>query len=170
MKLLTLAALVVFSPLDVFGQTFGAQGTPKVTVVAGVGNAMGWLGAQAEGYLKSGRISVFGGVGYTPEYEVGRPSGVTVAAGTRGFTSGRKHRAFFEVSVSQIVTESFTSGTATLPGSRVYGPGLQGGYQYVSSRGLTGLASIGVGFPVGAESGTHAVFMAGFGLGYTWRR
>ena len=33
MKLLMHAALVVFSPLDVFGQTSGAQGTPKVTVV-----------------------------------------------------------------------------------------------------------------------------------------
>ena len=46
-----------------------------VTVTAGVGNAMGWLGAQGERYFGPDRLSVFVGAGYTPstdQYETSR--------------------------------------------------------------------------------------------------
>ena len=47
----------------------------------------------------------------------------------------------------------------------MYGPGFQGGYQYVARSGLTGLASIGTGFPGGAETGDRVAIMAGMGAG-----
>ncbi len=37
----------------------------RFTMLAGVGNAMGWLGAQGERYFRNGRFSAFGGLGYT---------------------------------------------------------------------------------------------------------
>ena len=172
-KVFASAFVVFFCSLSAFGQTPDAQagGTnPTITVVAGLGNAMGGVGAHVEGYVRRGRVSVFGGLGYSPELEPGDPSGVTAAAGARVFTSGRTHRAFLEVSVSPLVVEYSTFGTTRIPGSIVYGPGLQGGYQYVARRGLTGLASIGTGVPVGGESGSRVALMAGMGLGFTWRR
>ena len=174
MKALTLALVVLLWPLRASGQVAAPQegsDVRTVTLAAGVGNAMGWLGAQAEGYVRGGRISVFGGLGYTPAVDPGDPSGLAVAAGVRGFTSGQKHRAFLELSVSQVGMETFRSGTETLPGPRVYGPGVQVGYQYVGRGGLTGLASVGVGYGVGTKSGvTRTAMLAGLGLGYTWRR
>lgn len=65
----------------------------------------------------------------------------------------RRDRAFLQASVSPLLFEYFTVGTTRIPGSKVYGPGFQGGYQYVARSGLTGLASVGTGFPIGAEMG-----------------
>jgi len=172
-KVFASAVVVFFCSLSAFGQTPDPQaaGTnPTITVVAGLGNAMGIFGAHVEGYVRRGRVSVFGGLGYLPEFEPGDPSGVTGAAGARVFTSGRTHRAFLEVSVSPLLFEYFTVGTTRIPGSIVYGPGFQGGYQYVARSGLTGLASIGTGFPIGGETGDRVALMAGMGLGFTWRR
>jgi hypothetical protein len=172
-KVFASAVVVFFCALSAFGQTPDprAAGTnPTITVVAGLGNAMSIFGADVEGYVRRGRVSVFGGLGYLPEFEPGDPSGVTGAAGARVFTSGRTHRAFLEVSVSPLLFEYFTVGTTRIPGSKVYGPGFQGGYQYVARSGLTGLASIGTGFPIGAETGDRVALMAGMGLGFTWRR
>ena len=173
MRVLIFATLVLFGPLIAFGQTSDAQavnGEPRVTVIAGFGNAMGVFGAQAERYVGSGRVSVFGGLGYLPQFEPGDPSGVTVAAGARGFTAGKTHRAFLEVSVSPLRFEFYTLGATRIPGAIVYGPGVQGGYQFIARSGFTALASIGAGFPVGAESGSGVELMAGMGLGFTWRR
>jgi hypothetical protein len=57
---------------------------PLVTVTAGLGNAMGWLGVQGERYLAHGLLSVFGGLGYTPQVDAYDPEGITLAAGVRG--------------------------------------------------------------------------------------
>ena len=91
-----------------------------VTVTAGVGNAMGWFGAQGERYFRPGRVSAFVGAGWTPSLDQYEPSGPTFAAGLRGYTAGFKHRGFLEASVSQI----FTEVDALEPGRRLYGPGL----------------------------------------------
>ena len=112
-KVFASAVVVSFCSLSAFGQTPDPQaaGTnPAITVVAGIGNAMGMFGAHVEGYVKSGRVSVFGGLGYLPEFEPGDPSGVTGAAGARVFTSGRTHRAFLEMSVSPLLFEYSTFG------------------------------------------------------------
>src|SRR5687768_11027440 len=113
-------------------------GERMVTVTAGVGNAMGWFGAQGERYLLDERISIFAGVGYTPRLDRG-PDGPTFAAGFRSFTSGARHRLFFEASASQLMT---TVGGADA-GGRFYGPGLQLGYQFVSRGGFTLMTSVG---------------------------
>lgn len=51
---------------------------------------------------------------------------MTLAAGVRAFTAGRNHRAFVEVSVSQVATQSvrlITGGTSDFgDGERLYGP------------------------------------------------
>jgi hypothetical protein len=173
MRLLIFTAVVFFNTSSAFGQTPATQavsGEPRITVVAGLGNAMGIFGAQAERYMRSGRVSVFGGVGYLPQLEPGNPSGMTVAAGARWFTAGQTHRAFLEVSVSPLRSEFITDGATRVSRAIVYGPGVQGGYQFITRGGFTALASIGAGVPVGAESGSGVDPMAGLGLGFTWRR
>lgn len=138
---------------------------PLVTVTAGVGNAMGWLGLQAERYFVHGRVSAFGGLGYTPSADVYDPEGITLAAGIRGYTAGLKHRAFAEASACQVGTLSDPEHPR-----RFYGPCGQLGYQFASRGGFTFLASLGVGYALGAESFRNRTLgLAGFGVGYTWR-
>jgi hypothetical protein len=56
-------------------------------------------------------------------------------------------------------------------GSRLHGPGVQVGYQYVSRGGFTVLASAGIGHLVGVDPGLSRTGpVANLGLGYTWRR
>jgi hypothetical protein len=95
----------------------------------------------------------------------GHPTGVTGAGGARIYTRGQHHRLFTELSVSQIRTEWVTVDGQTFPGARRYGPGVQVGYQYISRNGLTGLASIGVGYAVGAIPRADSV-----GLCSDWER
>ena len=152
----------------------GAQEAPRpypgerlMTLTAGVGNAMGWFGFQGERYLLDERISVFAGLGYTPQLDPGDPTGPTFAAGLRGFTSGLKHRLFVETSASQVVT--VTGGGQD--GGRHYGPGLQTGYQFVSAGGFTAMVSVGAGYALGVPRGLDPwAAQVGLGLGYTWRR
>jgi hypothetical protein len=60
-------------------------------------------------------------------------------------------------------------------GKRLYGPGLQAGYQYTARRGFTFMAPAGAGYAIGKEpvAGLKEVRsldgLAGLGLGYTWR-
>jgi len=136
----------------------------SVTVTAGFGNAMGWLGLQGEKYLRSQRISLFGGLGYTPELERGDASGLAAAAGLRGSTPGLKHRGFLELSVARIEIDS---GCFTVC-SRYYGPSLQVGYQCVSRRAFTLALSAGAGYAPGGS--TSVVGTGGLGVGYTWLR
>ena len=159
-------ALLGAAPALAWGQTAGPSAPPgprSLTAMAGWGNAMGWFGLQGEKYLRNDRISLFGGIGYTPELDDGA-SGATFAAGLRGYTPGFKHRGFLELSVSQLVIQQ-----DCLPDcGRWYGPGLQAGYQFATRGGFTLLFSLGIGYAPGAPDEVGA--MGGLGLGYTWRR
>jgi hypothetical protein len=147
-----------------------AESTPQriATVTAGIGNSMGWLGLQGERYFAGDRASAFLGLGYTPSIDQGDPSGLTFAAGLRGYTAGFKHRGFLEASVCQIFVETgFGFGEEN---SRLYGPCAQAGYQFASRGGFTTMVSFGVGYAPGVpegESGFGA--LVNLGLGYTWR-
>jgi hypothetical protein len=138
------------------------------TLTAGIGNAMGWFGLQGERYFSGDRLSAFLGVGYTPSVDPGDPSGVTFAAGFRGFTAGLKHRGLLEASVCQVLTvTSFVEESY-----RLYGPCLQAGYQFASRGGFTSMVSLGLGYALGdvPEGESGAAGLIGLGLGYTWRR
>jgi len=136
------------------------------TVTGGVGNAMGWFGAQAERYFAHSRLSVFGGAGYTPALDDFDPSGLTVAAGLRGYTGGRKHRAFLEASACQVGIVS-----SSVAPKRFYGPCGQLGYQFASRGVFTFMVSAGVGYALGAaDYGGRTQGLVGLALGYTWRR
>lgn len=168
MRTLITTALLVAAPAFASAQTADAAPAPRpraFTLLAGVGNAMGWFGLQGERYLGHEVFSVFGGLGYTPAVDAGDASGVTVAAGGRLYTPGRKHRGFLEVSVSQLAVEQSCFDSC----SRFYGPGLQAGYQFVTRGGFSLLASLGLGYAPGVRDGDgNVVGMVGFGLGYTW--
>jgi hypothetical protein len=145
-----------------------SDAAPRVaTVTAGIGNTMGWLGLQGERYFAHERLSAFLGLGYTPSIDQGDPSGATFAVGLRGFTAGVKHRGFLALSVSQLFVESgFTED-----GSRLYGPGVEAGYQFTSRGGFTALVGLGVGYAPGVPDGESEVgSMIELGVGYTWRR
>lgn len=134
------------------------------SVLAGIGNSMGWMGLQGEKYLRSDRVSLFGGLGYTPSVIEGDANGVTVAAGLRGYTPGLRHRGFLELSVAQIEVEQNCFARCRRP----YGPGLQAGYQYVATGGFTASLSGGLGYPLNGSGNPAALI--GLGFGYTWRR
>jgi hypothetical protein len=137
------------------------------TITAGTGNALGWLGLQGERYWARDRVSTFIGAGYTPEIDPGDPSGPTFAAGVRAFTPGYKHRGFLELSVSQL---ALVTGPPQ-ERRRLYGPGLQAGYQFVSAGGFTAMLSLGLGYAADVPEGESEVGgMGGLSLGYTWRR
>lgn len=136
----------------------------RVTLTIGGGNAMGWFGAQAERYFAHARRSVFLGLGYTPSLDGDDTAGPAVAAGARGYTGGQRHRAFVELSVSQI--------SVSTSGSHYYGPGLQLGYQYTARHGFTVMASAGLGYALSQPAsvvGSHVQALGGLGVGYTWR-
>lgn len=138
------------------------------TLLFGGGNSLGWFGLQAERYFAGGRASFFGGLGYTFRIDQSW-SGVSLAVGARVFTPGETHRLFLEASVSQLGVEVPPVGSPLVGDERVYGPGVQAGYQFVKKNGLTAMVSGGVGHTVGGPphlQGTVGLF--GFGLGYTW--
>ena len=162
--------LAVTLPASLAAQASGPADTLPArvaTVTAGTGNALGWLGLQGERYWTGDRASLFVGLGYTPEIDAGDPSGPTFAVGVRGFTPGYKHRGFLEFSVSQLVIVSGPSEERR----RLYGPGLQAGYQYASAGGFTFMISLGLGYASDVPAGESEVGgMGGVSLGYTWRR
>lgn len=147
-----------------------AQSAPAprvVSVLGGVGNTMGWLGLQGERYLANERVSLVVGAGYTPAIDAGDASGLTFAAGVRGFTPGARHRGFVELAVSQIAVETGPGG------DRLYGPGAQLGYQYTAGDGFTLLVSAGLGYAAGLDEASPSSRwqpLLGLGVGYTWRR
>lgn len=145
------------------------------TVLAGVGNALGWLGVQVEKYFAGDRLSIFGGLGYTP----GTPldsTGLTAAAGVRGYTAGDRHRGLLEISVSQLgqedILERGAGGRLVQEGARRYGPALTVGYQFVAGSGFTAVASGGVGLTVAQDDRideSPVTYTVNLGLGYTFR-
>lgn len=138
-----------------------------VSLTAGIGNSMGWFGVQGERYLADERLSIFVGLGYAPRLERGDRTGPSFAAGVRSFTAGRRHRAFVEGSVSQLQVETLALGES----GRLYGPGLQGGYQFVSTGGFTFMASLGLGYALAVPRGLSPwAGQVGLGAGFTWRR
>ena len=172
--------LVVWMPLsNADAQETTPQGPEKLngerrfTVLAGIGNAMGWFGVQGEKYVRQERVSFFAGLGYTPDDDH-FPGGPTPAVGVRGFTSGSRHRAFVEASVSQVTTTKYAAHPPD--GQRLYGPGLQVGYQFTAPRGFTLMASAGAGYAVGQEliepldEPDPIYALLGLGLGYTWKK
>jgi hypothetical protein len=157
--------LLLESPAALMGQE--AIASRVATVTAGIGNAMGWLGLQGERYFAHERLSAFLGLGYTPSIDQGDPSGPTDALGFRGFTTGVKHRGFLALCVSQLFVER---GGAEDP-SRLYGPGLEAGYQFASRGGFTFMVGAGLGYAPGVPEGDSKVgSMIELGFGYTWRR
>jgi hypothetical protein len=72
-----------------------------------------------------------------------------------------------EGSASQLLVE--TGGVDG--GSRLYGPGVQGGYRFVSGGGFTLMASLGAGYALAVPQGVDPwATQVGLSLGYTWRR
>jgi hypothetical protein len=145
---------------------------PVFSVTLGVGNSLGWTGLQGEYYLKNGRVSPFLGLGYVigSGADGNLPTGVAAAAGIRVFSGGRRHRAFFEGSVSEVRREWWVEPSGSIEQAHRYGPGAQVGYQFLKSSGLTFTASAGVGYAVGALSESTGVLF-GLTVGHTkWRR
>lgn len=161
-----LALLLVGIPPALMGQE-AADPRRIATVTAGIGNTMGWLGVQGERYFAHERLSAFLGLGYTPSIDLEDPSGLTFAAGGRGYTRGVKHRGFLALSVSQL----FISNEDADDRSRLYGPGAEVGYQFASRGGFTVMLGVGAGYAPGMPEGQSAVAsMVELGFGYTWRR
>jgi hypothetical protein len=139
--------LLLESPPALMGQEATA---PRriATVTAGIGNTMGWLGLQGERYFVHERLSAFLGFGYTPSID-------------------QEHRGFLALCVSQLFVESgFTEDP-----SRLYGPGVEAGYQFASRGGFTFMIGPGLGYAPGVPEGESEVgSMIELGFGYTWRR
>lgn len=180
----SLALCLLFSASALSGQEAPASADRpdgarprQVTILGGMGNSLGWLGAQAEWYFGGDRFSTFGALGYTPELEDGDPpEGITFAAGVRGYTAGAHHRGLLELSISQIAVQvtSIAIGLSRIAvgGERLYGPGLQAGYQFSAAGGFTLLVSAGAGYAVGLDDDvdeSHVQPMLNLGFGYTWR-
>ena len=165
-RIVPLAVLLCFGSLPAL---MGQEATARqriATVTAGIGNTMGWLGVQGERYLAHERLSAFLGLGYTPVMDSGDPSGPTFALGARGFTAGVRHRGFLALCVSQLFVEGGTDDPR-----RLYGPGLEAGYQFASLGGFTAMVGAGLGYAPGMPDGQSEVgSMIELGLGYTWRR
>lgn len=169
---MTLTALVMFACSGV-GAAADARTPParSATLLAGYGNATGWLGIQGERYLGTGRYSVFAGLGYAPSVEERQATGVAVAAGVRAYTLGVRHRAFVDLLVSQLAAEVTPEGSLERGKKRSYGPAVQVGYQYVAQGGFTVVVSTGVGYAVNAIEGDRRVrSTVGVAMGYAWRR
>ena len=165
-RIIPLVVLLFLGSLPALMAQDSAARRRIATVTAGIGNTMGWLGAQGERYFAHERLSAFVGLGYTPVRDSGDPSGPTFAAGLRGFTPGVKHRGFLALCVAQLAVETGTDD----PG-RQYGPGLEAGYQFASLGGFTVMLGAGVGYAPGMPEGQDKVgSMIELGLGYTWRR
>jgi hypothetical protein len=143
---------------------------PTVSMTGGLGNSTGGLGLQGEYYFAQGRASLFLGAGYWPSSQDGarrHPGSAAGALGGRVFTSGFTHRALLEASVSEIGWEQSAEGSKT---KRLYGPGLQVGYQHVAKGGFTFLVSGGVAYALGAQIAPKGAFAVGqIAVGHTWQ-
>lgn len=140
------------------------------TFTVGVGNSAGWFGLRGEKYFSGDRLSISGGLGYTPATDGYAAAGVTVALAARGYTPGRYHRGFVELSYSQVQVEGQYSQDGTGYWHGRYGPGVQVGYQLVTRSGFTVDLSAGVGRALsGRPYESRVAALLGLGLGYTFR-
>ena len=134
---------------------------PSVTLIGGLGNVLGGLGAGAEYYFAQSHVSASLGLGFWPsDLCDGTAAG---AAALRAFI-GSRHRGFVEGSYSLLAISCGFSDTSD---DKHYGPGISVGYRYIGSDGFTFTAGVGVGDPSG-DPGSEALVL--LGLGYTWRR
>lgn len=160
-------ALLAAVPAAAAGQA--GPSAPRATILGGVGNDFGWVGAQGAVHVRP-RLALFAGLGYTPAIDRGDPSGMTGAGGLRGFFGGPRHLKFIELGVTQLVVETSVTPLAGVEGRRLYGPGVQAGYQYVSGGGLSVLFSLGLGYVLAEPvTGSRIQAQLGLGLGYTFR-
>ncbi len=161
--------LMTFNACDDLVAQSSQRSDRAVTVTLGLGNARGWLGGPGEYYLAAGRVSLFAGLGYTPDWDYNR-AGLALAGGVRGYTAGSSHRGFVEASVSQVAVQR---GGPLSPGTEsYYGPALLLGYQYVSAGGFTAAGSAGAGYIVDGATlagDSRLQLVLNLGLGYTWR-
>lgn len=173
-------SMLVVASLLAPAKLHGQHDSPRrFTVTAGLGNPFGWVGAQGEVYFAREHLSAFVGLGYTPARTSLQASGPTFAVGTRVYAGGTRHRGFAELSISQVMTvddgQDYVDGEwVPEPAHRLYGPGLQLGYQYASFGGFTVQASVGLGYAATADETDEGVMgkwapMAALGFGYTWR-
>ena len=137
-----------------------------VTVTAGVGNAMGWYGAQGERYFGPDRLSAFVGAGYTPSLDhtshPALPSPQASAATPRGSGTAGSWRPR---------SASFHREQCVRARSPTLRPRPRRGNQYAARGGFTLMTSLGLGYAPGVEDGyTKVGVLVNLGLGYTWRR
>jgi hypothetical protein len=138
---------------------------PHFALTGGLGNVLGGLGGGAEYYLAGSRLSAGAGLGYWPD--ASGCNGTLAGAGAlRGFTGGRRHRGFLELSYSLVAVSCILFSADDI--ERHYGPGLSLGYRYTGSDGFTFTAAGGIGDVPGETFGSEVIIL--LGLGYTWRR
>jgi hypothetical protein len=141
------------------------------TITLGIGNSNGWFGLRGEKYFSGDRLSLTAGLGYTPASDGYEAAGVTGSVGARGYTGGRRHRGFAELSITQVQVETRFTELGEGYWSGRYGPGIQLGYQLVTGGGLTFEVSGGLGYAMGSHwpgEGRQAALI-GLAFGYTFR-
>lgn len=69
------------------------------------------------------------------------------------------------------MSQLFVESGGTEDPSRLYGPGVEAGYQFASLGGFTFMVGAGLGYASGLPEGESEVgSMIELGFGYTWRR
>jgi hypothetical protein len=157
------AAIGLFLALSV--PASAQEGRPNVALTGGLGNVLGGLGLGLEYYLAGSRLSAAAGMGYWPD-GAGCNGTLSGAGALRGFTNGRRHRAFLELSYSLVAVSCILFFSEEI--ERHYGPGVSLGYRYTGSDGFTFTAGGGVADVPGESYGSELIIL--LGLGYTWRR
>lgn len=149
-------------------QPSSARDEPRraiVSLLGGIGNMFGGLGAGVERYLPNHTLAGAVGVGVVPDTG-DSPASVGVAAAVRAYTDGPMHRVFAELSLSLLDLDWMTVDGSVTNVDRHYGPGASFGYKYTAAHGFTLMAAAGVGWVL-ATGASHPVAL--FGLGHTWR-
>ena len=140
----------------------------RVGVLAGVGAAVGGVGAGVEAYVAKSRVSVFGGAGYIPSSV---DTSVAGGGGLRVFTGGRRHRGFAEAALLPVGTQMTFDGHGVGQETVIYGPSFSLGYQYMSPRGVTFMVSAGAAHAVNELDKQNGIWqVATIAVGHTWPR
>lgn len=174
----SILACLTLCPATTAGQIDApVEGIPRMAVIAGVGNSLGWFGAQGEWYFTQS-LSAYLGSGYTPGDDPLDATGATFAAGARAYLGGSNHRFVVDLGLSQVrLLEGFVArrngeplpGSLPQQGRRDYGIGGQIGYSWVSNSGFTALFTTGFGYPIQGKNLGQYERLYSLGFGYTWR-